>query len=667
MRTRISQSSFTFINRVLRQNYGVSLLHFIVLMTIYIIPLVLATLHDNSNISEMAFHILGYTSSSPGTPVLMIFPVLYGVLCFNFLSNEIECIRIHSLPVTRKCLFYEHLCGAMILMVIPYLLTGVSLLAFFAVTADLATQLIPLMFWLAVSVFFGCLFLSAAVLSTIVIGHPVFSVIFCYISLLLPYGLQQLISFNLDQFLKGYSYGDSSIFLMTSPLAGFLMSGNRGGFAQSFYLLHWITYGLMACLFICLSYYLYTKRKLENIHGMVQFPAMKPVLKYLAFICTVLLFGLIFRTATNSTIGMIPGYFIGGLLGFILSEMILQKTLRCQIAFKELCISMMLFFIVFGLIATDAFQYGSSPIEVDQIKKVYFDHTPYPGNEPIPNLMFDDPITVSAVHDLYEQTYNSIPSLHWLHEKDDVSLASFDFAFIDQRGRLFKRHYDLDKRLVTEALDKVYHSNEYLMRMVPITDLELSNVESAHITSRHGKSTPYLLSDANQLVALHEAIIKDIIENPRESFRSYPAVSTYSVQFDLANTSESDPNTSTYTTVDIYPHYSNTLEVLKDHQEINKTIITAEKVTKIKIKHLRDYDIRKYTSPLNSLEIFDENDASVTTITDPKIIASMIDRPLYHHGDSMDDSIVNIYTDGENPAYCGYYIGKLPASLEKQK
>ncbi len=157
--------------------------------------------------SLLSIQSVSYNTSSGishNTLILLIFPVLVGLISFRYLQNAGASVRTHSMPITRIQLMSEHLLSGLIMLIAPYILTTLMLYLVGFTLPHGTIDLKVLMIWCFFSIFFSTIFFSGTVFSGMIIGNTVLQGVFVYIMFLLPTGLNTLITYHLNVFLKGY-------------------------------------------------------------------------------------------------------------------------------------------------------------------------------------------------------------------------------------------------------------------------------------------------------------------------------------------------------------------------------------------------------------------------------------------------------------------------------
>ena len=310
---------------------------------------------------EMYYGVLSY-----GVPVISI---VYAVLCamavWNYLYNARSVGLMHTLPIRREGLFVTNVLSGLVMMAIPYAVTGVLIVL--------------------VSLLYGG-FEPVGVLVTIlgVAGESIFFfglATFCAFIVgnvfMLPalYGLLNFLAvltdFTVNLLAQGFCFGLNSSYSGTvewlSPVV-YLMQQVRPDSTYEEKLVQHGVYGLypthvltevhlengwliavyaaVGVVLMALAWLLYRRRRSESAGDVVAVNWMKPVFRYgwAAFSAILggrLLYALFWESFQNgpyfTVLPMVLCMIVGGAIGFYAASMLLAKTLRVSEALGKEC------------------------------------------------------------------------------------------------------------------------------------------------------------------------------------------------------------------------------------------------------------------------------------------------------------------------------------------
>ena len=253
-----------------------------------------------------------------------------------------------SLPIRRGCMFRTHLlAGLLMLLSAEAVIFGLAVLIE-ATRFELVIE--PLLIWLGILALETVVFYGIAVLCAMFTGHVVMLPCLYLLVNFIAVGFQLLIESVLYTFVYGMSGMIDLPVDWLSPLVLFMrrtsvghadlvrpISGTEAevaiaNFSGWTYPLVWATFALL--LLVCAGQ-LYRRRRMESAGDTVAIPVLKPVLKYIV----ALFAGLALPVGVYGMLLNVPAYrahlapflllaVLGAALGFVISEMVIRKSLR---------------------------------------------------------------------------------------------------------------------------------------------------------------------------------------------------------------------------------------------------------------------------------------------------------------------------------------------------
>ena len=299
-----------------------------------------------------------YNVLSYGVPVISI---VYAVLCamavWNYLYNARSVGLMHTLPIRREGLFVTNVLSGLVMMAIPYAVTGVLivLVSFLYGGFEPVGVLVTILGVAGESIFF----FGLATFCALIVGNV----------FMLPalYGLLNFLAvltdFTVNLLAQGFCFGLSSSYSGTvewlSPVV-YLMQQVQ---PNSTYETQWVTdrlggqryetsvptsvtlengwliavYAAVGVVLLVLAWLLYRRRRSESAGDVVAVNWMKPVFRYgwAAFSAILggrLLYALFWESFQNglyfTVLPMILCMIVGGAVGYYAASMLLAKTLR---------------------------------------------------------------------------------------------------------------------------------------------------------------------------------------------------------------------------------------------------------------------------------------------------------------------------------------------------
>lgn len=298
-----------------------------------------------------------YNVLSYGVPVISI---VYAVLCamavWNYLYNARSVGLMHTLPIRREGLFVTNVLSGLVMMAIPYAVTGVLivLVSFLYGGFEPVGVLVTILGVAGESIFF----FGLATFCAFIVGNV----------FMLPalYGLLNFLAvltdFTVNLLAQGFCFGLNSSYSGTvewlSPVV-YLMQQVRPDSTYEEKLVQHGVYGLyptdvltevhlengwliavyaaVGVVLLVLAWLLYHRRRSESAGDVVAVNWMKPVFRYgwAAFSAILggrLLYALFWESFQNgpyfTVLPMVLCMIVGGAIGFYAASMLLAKTLR---------------------------------------------------------------------------------------------------------------------------------------------------------------------------------------------------------------------------------------------------------------------------------------------------------------------------------------------------
>ena len=301
---------------------------------------------------EMYYGVLSY-----GVPVISI---VYAVLCamavWNYLYNARSVGLMHTLPIRREGLFVTNVLSGLVMMAIPYAVTGVLivLVSFLYGGFEPVGVLVTILGVAGESIFF----FGLATFCAFIVGNV----------FMLPalYGLLNFLAvltdFTVNLLAQGFCFGLNSSYSGTvewlSPVVYLMQQVQPNSIYEETlvqnsvygpYSTHVLTevhlengwliavYAAVGVVLLVLAWLLYRRRRSESAGDVVAVNWMKPVFRYgwAAFSAILggrLLYALFWESFQNgqyfSVLPMVLCMIVGGAIGFYAASMLLAKTLR---------------------------------------------------------------------------------------------------------------------------------------------------------------------------------------------------------------------------------------------------------------------------------------------------------------------------------------------------
>ena len=298
-----------------------------------------------------------YNVLSYGVPVISI---VYAVLCamavWNYLYNTRSVGLMHTLPIRREGLFVTNVLSGLVMMAIPYAVTGVLivLVSFLYGGFEPVGVLVTILGVAGESIFFFGLATFCALIVGNVFMLPALYALFNFLAV--------LTDFTVNLLAQGFCFGLNSSYSGTvewlSPVVYLMQQVQPNSIYQEKLVQNsvygpystdvltevhlengWLiaVYAAVGVVLLVLAWLMYRRRRSESAGDVVSVNWMKPVFRYgcAAFSAILggrLLYALFWESFQNglyfTLLPMILCMIVGGAVGYYAASMLLAKTLR---------------------------------------------------------------------------------------------------------------------------------------------------------------------------------------------------------------------------------------------------------------------------------------------------------------------------------------------------
>ena len=505
------QSKTSLINKellvyIFRSSGWISLLYLLGLLFSLPLEVLMAVLEEREQYYPSETNLF-FIHGSIQYALLLVIPVLLGVFLFRFLQVKQQSDFIHNLPLSRKQIYVHHVGAGIIFLLLPIFITA-FILFIFVWTMDVSQlyTLSDLGVWMGTTTVIALLTFSATVFIGMITGLSALQAILTYIFLLLPVGLLVLFVSNMKFLLFGFSQTIESESAKLSPLTALTDIHSVALFSveNTVYLI------VSVCL-LFLSFLLYKQRKLEYVSHAFVFPIIKPVFKYGLTTCLMLFGGFYFSETTERFEWVIFGYVLGVVFGYLLAEMVLQKTWRIRFQLKGFGFYVFVLLLLIFVIKLDVFGFESRVPETSAIKKVSISNnfTNYHDDSNIQGMtLLKDKSNIVAIQKLHEQIIK--------YGENDVLNISPEYPTISleyelENGHTLSREYQLrNYESFTPYFQKIYESQEYKENFYTILHTLPKEVYRVHISGNGNLNKFVELSDPKEIKKAIELLQTDV-------------------------------------------------------------------------------------------------------------------------------------------------------------
>lgn len=586
---------------------------------------------------------------------MMIFPAFIAIFLTRYMQNKKSADLFHSLPFRREQLLSIHILAGILLNLIPIAITMIVLAIIKNKLMYLEYTSIQIWQW-GLSVFAISLFIFAFTLFVgICIGQSILQMIVTGILLLLPAVIIMFFQQHFIAYLYGYmqeslmvtNYDYSSPLIRIGALSGEALSQREG----------WI-YTFLAVVFIILSYIFYKLRPSEAASQAIVFRYFNPVFRIGVMFCAAMTLGIYWRIAYlfGSNILIITTYIVGGIIGFIISEMLIRKT---WYIFDGIMIKRMLSYgIIVGLIIylpiTNLTGYEKRVPELSEVQSVYI------GDNARGQIFAHD--YRSGKYELKEDKFSTnhdyIQSILALHAKVVEDQPEFDYRNADRvnqliqiayqlnNGKIMYRAYTLPDNMYASDLQQITNTEEYKTVYYKLDDLEKYQGK-IRITNNDVNKRSKVITDPAKIKELKQLILQEhlAIQNPLN--RSILGNSVlFSIYFSLdssgLNTEERNYQWD--------PSYAPIATWLKDNGYWD-TVVTQPKDIESIVITKESADKNKRYQALDDRFNQQINNAQLATTQNPQVIKELLDHSQQEISFQNTDYILKLKFKDKSIAY----------------
>ncbi len=468
-------------------------------------PYMIETMLSNHNPGYMAAHLFLAISAA--------------VAVFRYLQNTGSAGVMHAMPFSRKSLYLSSYASGLTLAYLPAFINGLVLLVLktpvyqtvyvdnLPIQTDIYTAA-NVLGWMAEVLVIITFVYSIGVFAGMVTGSMVLHALTALgFNFLLTALYATFLGYS-EIYFFGFTYNRliSDITLKLSPYTYvFQAEGDLRASA-------WPMYMVAAVLIAAGTYFIYKKRPLEKATESTVFRFMEHFLSFLIVFFGSSLTGMVFY---ENDYGY-AGYVLGGILGFLVGQMIVKKTL------KIFDLENLKTFVVFaGIMAVvivgfnkDALRYERRIPQLGSVETVTIDsYDLMQGNRP---LVFQETENVRALTDFHQ----------FVIDRRETYRAHQGFGFgmtltydLDSGNQISRRyHLPYEAVMESESLRRLYESDEAdkpaeLLSQLQMADTEIvlfsgNNYESEQLTMHY--SDDVLSNSAKRL--LLDALSRDLKE-----------------------------------------------------------------------------------------------------------------------------------------------------------
>ncbi|MDQ0300714.1 ABC-2 type transport system permease protein [Salibacterium salarium] len=641
MKSKMSYFNLGIQKQNIKQHGWISLVYFIALL--FALPLRMVLLaEDEYRGSDLTIENLFASPFAPQTLIVIGISIVTGIVLFRYLQVPVSADMMHSFPIKRGQLLWNQITSGTVMLLIPVWLTGI--VVFLIESAYPFFELISagdVWIWIAIVSTMSLFFFLFTVFIGMMTGISLASGILTVIVLMLPVGLISLINVNLSMYVYGFpsSYAGGAPIANWSPIVMLSQLSH-----QEIDPWQIVIYFVLAILSGLAAWMLYRFRHIETATQAITFKPLRPVFKYGVTFCAMLVGGLYFDQYESMN-WVIFGYIFGSLIGYLVAEIILQKTWRVfqvktLFGYAGYGIVILLVGIV---IRFDVIGFESNVPSVEDVDSVYFGHNIYQIRE-------------AQMHDQsYSKNENYIENVRAFHKEittekpKEISVghrrlynSNYVFGYKLENGSMVVREYRNISMDGMEEMSAVMESKSYKNQEYNLEDLD-QDITSVHFLSHHPVHNGRLtINDTEEIKELQEIIKYEIstmeVEDMRNRGMEWGTLQVGTEDGEHEKTFEVPWNKS-FEELDIW---------LKNNGYLDQARITTENVNSIEVIRLSGGAYSGMRSPHQVFTERKDQGNEVMEVEDEAVMEETLKR---YSESGTGEYIIRIVLEGDQEAY----------------
>ncbi len=579
--------------------------------------------------------------------LLFLMPVLMAVFLFRYIHVKGASDFIHSFPISRDHLFRHHVLSGLMLLIVPILVTSLILFMFY-LFADVSTfyTINQLGYWTLMMMIVSILTFMVCVFAGTLTGISAVQAVLTFILMLLPAGIYALVAVHISFFIAGLS--DLALLDHTignySPIVKVLQfypNQAQGGFlpVDSITL---VIYFVASILFYFSGKAIYQKRPLEVTSQTIAINLLKPVFQFGMTFCFALVVGTYFGETQLLLSWLIFGYVVGGIIGYFLSAMVLDKSFhvfRGQY-FKGLLVFGGTAGLVIGILPLFWLNYEGYVPEPSEVNSVYIGDNIFQFEELIENTTPDLIESEEAINAVIHLQKEMINQNDLFNSRGKMYFISFEL----KNGDHVQRTYQIDPKEVQASLKRLMETKDYKELTYPVLNSDPSKVQKITLQPGGAVNTEVTILEPKQIQEFYQHVREDIYNLSYDEI-IHP-VGTRSHVSEVRD--HSDWTVEYYFPQDnmIYNSYKNTVNWLKEEGYYEDAFIDEGEIDQVNIY---PWNEAKKQYPREAYDqIVQGGSVESLEVTDKKKIETML---LISEEDEEGDYLVGIYYEDLKGGY----------------
>lgn len=377
----------------------------------------------------------------------MIFTVFLAMFILNYLNDEGSSDFMHGLPVKRTAMLIHALITGFTAIVAPLVITALLLIAERMIFIPEITMT-DIGKWFLYALFVHCVIFSIAVFAGFLVNGLFLHMQIITLIVFLPLALWGLTyvtaSILYDGIPTEFFVNSEPVLNATFPYIAVMQ------LYEGISILKSTIWGITAIVLIALSFVLYKARRNENVTHTFNFKWLRALLVAVTTITGMLAIGagISMFLAASAAVTVI-GFIIGGVISYIIIEMLFQRNARIQLEWKSVLTTLFIIIVFWGIFLFGWNRYVNFVPAADEVDSVYIS-TVYSNDNPEMTaenfkegyLLHSDKNTIQTVIKAHEITIEEKerPGVDYMGENGNIEIT---YKMTD--GSFVSREFDTIK------------------------------------------------------------------------------------------------------------------------------------------------------------------------------------------------------------------------------
>jgi|GEM_PF-2946210 len=525
---------------------------------------------------------------------ILLAPVISVLIIFSHLHHKNRVDLMHQLPVTRMDLLLGRGMIAFFSTWVPFMATGIIVYLLKGLTPEFqeAFQMKLMLQWMIHGSIFLLLHTSITIFIGFITGMIPTHGLFSMIAYLFPLGIYTLLLGNLSLLAQTYYFS----FFITDRFSWW-MPIFRLSLQDGFPLVQDLLYLVVGIVFFLGSYWLYHMRDLEAAGNVIAFPKFNRVFKYGMGFCFLLVMGPFFYLLANeNAMWLYIGYGFGGLFGFFLAEVLIQKSFSVWKQWKSfLAFLMASVLMIIGMrmdvLGIEKWQPSADSI-VDFSLATYDRYYAQNQDEEYPPL--SDSLKKKTLAIQKQMMEANLP------EGTPNSERVYCTYYLGDKG-VSKRIYTLDNSFLNANYRDYLADPEIMLQNFPILNIQATQIATLRLSSSLMSGRVITLTSPSEIRLLTEAIHTDLHDLQGGTYWNYLPSDERNTEFAYAHFLDQDGQT--ILDMPLRNQFEETVNQLIAMERMERLVMTLDEVESI---HLTSLNTNKQDKVIDDPKIIQD-------------------------------------------------------------